>query len=228
MLNDIEWAPSLMCADFSRLGEEIHNLTHAGVHRWHFDVMDGHFVPNLTLGPDVLVSVRQLTQLPIDVHLMVESPEQFVEMMIDAGADRIYFHIEATRTPSRLIRHIRSRGVQAGVAINPATPPAFLESILHEVDGILVMTVDPGFAGQAFMPHVVDHIAYLKGQLDERNLQVPLMVDGQMHLQTVPRVVNAGAKQIVLGTSGLFRESDYEAALKRLQESATSGGISLG
>jgi len=210
-------APSILSADFVRLGEQIQKVERGGAGVVHVDVMDGHFVPNITLGPFIVKAVRRSTQLPIDTHLMIENAERYMDAFIDAGANWVSLHVEAVTHLQRAIAHLKSRNVRAGVVVNPATPLGTLEEILPDVDYVLVMSVNPGFGGQSFIPGSLDKIRRLKRSIDERGLKVQIEVDGGIDARTAPQVVAAGAEILVAG-SAVFDGGDPEAGVRRLLE----------
>ncbi|PSR20227.1 MAG: ribulose-phosphate 3-epimerase [Sulfobacillus acidophilus] len=213
---EIELSASLMCANLLHLGRDLDALTAAGIHRWHFDIMDGHFVPNITMGFDLLKAVTHYSSLPTDVHLMVDNPEKFVEDLVKSRATRIYFHVESTRAPHRLARTIRELGCEPGVAINPATPIDMLNTVLPLVDAVLFMAVDPGFAGQPLVPHIEDKVATFS-QMIVSHPPLAVIVDGHIDLETARLMVNAGANGLVLGTSALFlKDTSFLEAVHRL------------
>lgn len=216
---EIKIAPSILSADFARLGEQVVESTEAGAHYIHIDVMDGHFVPPITIGPVVVKAIRPLTNLPFDVHLMVEKPERQIEQFAEAGADIITVHAEVCPNLSQIVESIKGLNVRAGVSLNPATPLTLIEDVLADLDLVLAMTVNPGYAGQAFMEEVLDKIAHLRQILDDRGLTAELEVDGGITAQTAPGAVQAGARVLVAG-SALFnsRESVGEA-MNRLRDS---------
>lgn len=210
-------APSILSANFARLGEEIGAAEVAGADWIHVDVMDGHFVPNLTFGPPVIAAVRPATSLPFDVHLMIERPELSIDDYIAAGADRITVHAEACVHLHRTVHYIKEKGLPAGVAINPATPVAVLEPILHDLDLVLIMTVNPGFGGQAFIPYSLVKLRQLTAMLDDRGLHsVHVQVDGGVNQATAPLIREAGANVLVAGNA-VFGEKDRAAAIARLR-----------
>lgn len=220
---EIKIAPSILSADFARLGEQVVEATEAGAHYIHIDVMDGHFVPPITIGPVVVKAIRPLTNLPFDVHLMVEKPERQIEQFAEAGADIITVHAEVCPNLHQMVESIKGLNVRAGVSLNPATSLTAIEDVLANLDLVLVMTVNPGYAGQAFMEEVLDKIAHLREILDDRGLKAELEVDGGITAQTAPKVVQAGARVLVAG-SALFnsRESVGEA-MDRLKAGLGSG-----
>ncbi len=194
-------APSILSADFARLGEHVHEAEAAGADYIHVDVMDGHFVPNITVGPLVVEAVRRATKLPLDVHLMISNADAFIERFAKAGAGILTVHAEACTHLNRTLQAIRELGVRPGVTINPATPLAAIEEVLDSVDLILLMTVNPGFGGQAFIHSMLDKIARLRRFLDERRLTTELEVDGGVSTETIPALVKAGATVFVAGAS---------------------------
>jgi ribulose-phosphate 3-epimerase len=214
-------APSLLSADFARLGEAVAQAERAGADMIHFDVMDGHFVPNITIGPPVLKSLSRITRLPIDVHLMIENPDRYVEAFVDAGAASVTVHVEAVVHLHRLLYFIKSLGVKAGVALNPATPVAALEEIAGDVDYILVMSVNPGFGGQTFIPRSESKVRAVRDLLRRQGSSAPIEVDGGIDVRTAPRVVAAGAEILVAGNA-VFGSPDPEGAIRDLRAAAGS------
>lgn len=210
-------AASILSADFGRLGEEIKAAEAAGVDWIHVDVMDGHFVPNLTIGLPVLRAVRRLTRLPLDVHLMIANPHLYIRDYIEAGADWLGVHVEAAWHLERLVQQIKELGAKATVVLNPATPLTALEVILPEVDMVLLMTVNPGFSGQKFIPATLPKIKKLREMLDAQGLKVLLQVDGGVQLDTVDALVAAGVDVFVSG-SGIFDGGDIAGNVRRLRE----------
>jgi ribulose-phosphate 3-epimerase len=200
-------APSILSADFARLADAVHTAEEAGADWIHVDVMDGHFVPNITIGVPVVAALRRVTKLPLDVHLMIERPDRYVDAFADAGADWLTVHQEADVHLHRTVERIRQKGVRPGVSINPGTPAAVLSEILPYVDMVLVMSVNPGFGGQRFIPTTTQKIATLRRQLDERGLwPIEIEVDGGITPQTAPEVIAAGATVLVAGAA-VFNES---------------------
>jgi len=217
-------APSILSADFGRLAEEVQAVERAGADWIHVDVMDGHFVPNLTLGPVVVEAVRAATRLPLDVHLMIEAPERSLEAYVRAGASRVGVHVETCPHLHRTLCQIREAGAKACVVLNPATPAVLVEPVLADVDQVLVMSVNPGFGGQKFIPGVVPKIAQLRRWIDDAGLAVELEVDGGIGPGTVGAAARAGANVFVAGTS-VFRAPDYAAAIAALREEAGAASV---
>ena len=213
---EVKLAPSILSADFGRLGEQVAEATKAGADYIHVDVMDGHFVPNITIGAPVVAAIRKWTDIPLDVHLMIEAPESQVDQFASAGADSITVHIEACPHIHRAVQQIKGLGVKAGVSLNPATPITTLNEILPSLDLVLVMTVNPGFGGQTFIEGVVPKIASLRAELDRRSLAAELEVDGGINAETAPKVVAAGARVLVAGAA-VFRSGQTVAeALQKI------------
>lgn len=209
-------APSILSADFGNLQDEVMKIERSGCEYLHVDVMDGHFVPNLTIGPLVLEALKGRTRLVKDVHLMIEHPERYAEAFAKAGADIITVHQEATVHLHRTIQLIKSLGVKAGVSLNPATPVTVLEDILPDLDLVLIMSVNPGFGGQAFIPQALEKVAKLKAMVTARGLNLEIEVDGGIKADNVAEVVRAGADVIVAG-SALFGASDFEAEVQKFR-----------
>ncbi len=215
----IKIAPSILSADFARLGEEVRAIASADY--LHVDVMDGHFVPNLTIGPPVVAALRKVTDLPLDVHLMIENPDRYIADFAAAGADIITVHLEAAVHLHRTVQLIRSLGKKAGVSINPATPVSALEVILDDLDLVLVMSVNPGFGGQSFIPAALTKIDQLRREIDRRGLRVELEVDGGVKTDNIGLIARAGADVFVAG-SAVFGSSDYAATIAGLRGAAVS------
>lgn len=214
----IRIAPSILAADFTRLQEQLSQAESGGADWFHLDVMDGHFVPNLTFGPMVVSAIRKLTRLPLDVHLMIEEPAKYLEQFRHAGADHIIVHQEADDHLHRTIGRIKELGAKAGVAINPATPCSTLADILPDLDIILIMTVNPGFGGQSFIPATLKKMAEARALIANSGRDIRLEVDGGIDTVTAPRVVQAGADVLVAGTS-VFGTDNVQQAVQRLQKS---------
>ena len=212
-------APSILSADFSRLGDEIRAIEQGGADYVHIDVMDGHFVPNITIGPLVVAAVRRVTALPLDVHLMIEHPDRYVGDFAEAGADLIVVHVEATTHLHRTIQLIRSLGKKAGVSLNPATPLATLDMILPDLDLVLLMTVNPGFGGQSFIESCLPKITQLRQRIDQLGKPIELEVDGGVKIDNIERIAAAGADVFVAG-SAVFGASDYAATIRQLRANA--------
>lgn len=210
-------APSILSADFSKLGEDIRMLDQGGADWIHIDVMDGHFVPNLTFGPSVVAVAKANTDLPLDVHLMVEEPEKMINGFVDAGATMLTVHAEATKNIHQVMQHIKSQNVQAGVVINPGTPVSFIEPVLSLVDMVLVMTVNPGFGGQSFIPEMISKIKALNTYREENDLNFLIEVDGGVNEETIQRCHQAGADVFVAG-SNIFGAKSPAAQIKKLQD----------
>ena len=213
----VKIAPSILSADFLRLGEEIRSAEAAGVDMLHLDVMDGHFVPNITIGPFIVEAIRKSTGLPLDVHLMIEEPDRYIKDFIGAGADYLTVHLEASVHLHRTVHWIRESGVKAGVSVNPATPVWSLDSILSEVDLILVMSVNPGFGGQNFIPQSIQKIRAIKALIMERGLPVTIEVDGGIKYDNAREAAEAGAEILVMG-SAFFASRNYHEFVTGLRE----------
>jgi len=210
-------APSLLSADFDRLGEEIGAVVAAGADWLHLDVMDGHFVPNITIGPPVIAALRPLTTVPFDVHLMITQPERYLEEFAEAGANILSVHVEASPHLHRTLREIRRLGCRSGVVLNPSTPPETVRYVLAEVDVILVMTVNPGFGGQSFIPAMLPKITELRRFISQEGLPVQIAVDGGVNLDTAGDLAVAGAEIFVAG-SAIFGTADYRATIAALRD----------
>jgi ribulose-phosphate 3-epimerase len=216
-------APSILSANFASLAEDIHKVEEAGAHILHVDVMDGHFVPNITIGPPVVRSIKKATKLPLDVHLMITDPDRFIPAFVEAGATMLTVHAEAVIHLDRTLNFIRSQKVLAGVSINPATPISLVEHALGLADMLLIMTVNPGFGGQKFIPYTVEKVRNARRFIDERNYACVIEVDGGIDSNTVPDVVRAGAQILVAG-SAIFHASDPGRKVHELLEIAASVG----
>lgn len=222
MAQELKVAPSILACDFARMGEEIQHVIEAGADMIHVDVMDGHFTPNITIGPPVVASLRSICTIPMDVHLMITDPDDYVEAFAHAGADIISFHIEAALHPLRIIDKIRDLGCKAGIVLNPGTSQDEIEFIVDSVDMVLVMTVNPGFGGQAFMPEMLEKIRLVRTMLGDRDLEV----DGGINESTAAEVYDAGANILVAGNH-IFKSDSYLEAIESLRhatEHATDPG----
>lgn len=213
----IKIAPSILSADFGRLGEEVNAVEKAGADWIHVDVMDGHFVPNITIGPLVVEAVRKATKLPLDVHLMIENADRYIKEFADAGADIITVHVEACPHLHRTIQLIKDLKVKAGVVLNPATPLFTLDEILGEIDLVLLMSVNPGFGGQKFIPSVLEKIKLLRETIDLCVKEIDLEVDGGVKAENAKAVKDAGANVLVAG-SAVFNSKDYKKTIKQLRD----------
>ena len=212
----VQIAPSILAADFARLAEEVARVEAAGADLLHVDVMDGHFVPNLTIGPPVIKALNAVTRLPLDVHLMVQEPDALLPAFIDAGSANLTVHVEACRHLHRTIQVIKDAGVHASVVLNPATPLHALDEILPELHMVLLMSVNPGFGGQRFIPSTLDKIRTLKQRITTRGLHVAIEVDGGVNASNVRAIRDAGADVLVAGTA-IFGQSDYGEAIRALR-----------
>ncbi len=213
----VKIAPSILSADFARLGEDVTAAEKAGADLIHVDVMDGHFVPNITIGPLVVKAVKKIAKLPLDVHLMIENPDDYVKEFAESGSDMVTVHAEATVHLHRTIQNIRECGVKAGVSVNPATPLSLIEIVLPYVDMVLIMSVNPGFGGQKFIPEALPKIRQLKKMIDERKLNVEIEVDGGVNTDNVADVVSAGADIVVMG-SAFYNSKDYAETVKTVRK----------
>ncbi|AEH44198.1 ribulose-phosphate 3-epimerase [Thermodesulfatator indicus DSM 15286] len=216
----IKIAPSILSADFGRLAEEVKAITEAGADVIHIDVMDGHFVPNITIGPVVIKAIREASSLPFDVHLMITNPDNYLEDFAKAGADWLSVHVEAAVHLHRTISRIKELGKKAGVVLNPATPIESVDYILEEVDFVLIMSVNPGFGGQKFIPSALRKIRELKQLIRSRGIDIPIQVDGGVNLETLAEVVKAGADIVVAG-SAIFGTEDYAKTIKAFRQKIT-------
>lgn len=214
-------APSILSADFTRLGEEIAHVSEAGADLIHVDVMDGHFVPNLTIGPPIIEAIRKITDLPIDVHVMITNPDETFQDYVSAGADYLTIHVEASTHLHRTVQAIREKGAKAGVTLNPATPLSSVEDILPDIDLLLIMSVNPGFGGQSFIPSSMEKIRRARKMIDERGLRVELEIDGGIKMENIAEIAEAGADIFVSG-SGIFKSPDYKETIQKMR-SAVGG-----
>jgi ribulose-phosphate 3-epimerase len=217
----VKLAPSILSADFARLGEQIDEVARAGADYIHVDVMDGHFVPNITIGAPVVASIRPVTSLPLDVHLMIERPERYISDFVRVGADIITVHVEACPRLQRTIRLIKELGARAGVSLNPPTPLSAVEEFIPHVDLVLIMSVNPGFGGQSFIPETLLRIANMRKILDDRGLSAELEVDGGINADNAPDIVKAGANVLVAGNSVFRAKEGISRALRRLREAVS-------
>ena len=215
----VEILPSILSADFARLGDEVAKVESTGIHMLHVDVMDGHFVPNLTLGPPVVKSLRKVTKLTLDVHFMIEDPEKYAPVFIQAGADQISVHQEVCKHLDRTIRMIQAEGARAGVVVNPATAVSVLDEVLEVVDYVLVMSVNPGFGNQRFLPNALRKIRTLDLKRRELGVNFAIEIDGGISLDNISDVVRAGCDWIVAGSS-IFESADPAATVTRMQQLA--------
>ena len=219
MANKIKLAPSILSADFGRLGEQVVEATKADADYIHVDVMDGHFVPNITIGPIVVAAIRSHTNIPLDVHLMIESPEKYISQFTQAGANIITVHVEACNHLHRVVESIKELKCKTGVSLNPSTPLSAIDEILPYVDLVLVMSVNPGFGGQQFIESSVDKIARLRRRLDELKLSAELEVDGGINAEIAPRVVRAGARVLVAGAAVFNKKESVAQSIGRIKKS---------
>jgi len=221
----IKIAPSILSADFAALGEAVQSLEKNGADYIHVDIMDGHFVPNITFGPGMVQAIKKRTNLPLDVHLMVQPPEYYIDSFADAGADILTVHAEATPHLQRVLSAIRKLGKKAGVSLNPATPLQVLDYVLDDLDMILIMTVNPGFGGQRFIPAMLDKIRSVKSLVEQQNRCIDIEVDGGIGTQNVDDIIAAGANVIVAGSS-VFSAEDQAAVIRRLRGQEFEGSNS--
>ncbi len=220
--NEIKIAPSILSADFARLGEQASEATEAGADYIHIDVMDGRFVPNITIGAQVVAAIRGYTKLPLDVHLMIENPERHYQEFVNAGANIITVHVEACPHIHRVIQMIKGTGVKTGISLNPGTSVTAIENVIKDVDLVLVMTVNPGWSGQTFIENTVDKIAEIREWLEESNLSVELEVDGGINTETAPRVVQAGARVLVAGSAVFNTKYSIAEGITRIRQSVAN------
>ncbi len=221
-MNEIMIAPSILSADFSELGNEIRAVVEGGADLIHIDVMDGHFVPNITIGPLVVEAARRITDKPLDVHLMIGKADDYIEKFAAAGADWLTVHVEACTHLQRTVSRIRELGLKAGVVLNPATPLASLDYILEDVDLVMIMGVNPGFGGQSFIPATLDKLRRLRAMIRERGLDVGIEVDGGVSPDTIGEISRAGANIFVAG-SAIYGCSEYAPVIGRLRQEAKKG-----
>jgi ribulose-phosphate 3-epimerase len=214
--------PSILSADFTRLGEQVRAAEAAGAQRIQIDVMDGHFVPNITMGPMVVEAVRRCTSLPLEAHLMITNPQEYIETLARAGADVIIVHQEVCPHLHRVIQQIKACGKQAGVALNPSTPVSMLVDMLSFLDLVLIMTINPGFGGQELIPETLPKISRLRQMIETRDLHIDIEVDGGIHESTVPLVVQAGANLLVAGSAVYNDKESVEQAIARLRNAIPS------
>jgi ribulose-phosphate 3-epimerase len=210
-------APSILSADFTKLGEEVKAVEKAGADYIHIDVMDGHFVPNITVGPMIVTAARQTTDLPLDVHLMIEGPEMYIDDFVKAGSDFITVHVETVTHLHRLLGVIRDAGAKAGVALNPATPLSSIEFVLKQLDMVLLMTVNPGFAAQSFIPEVLPKIRELRKMIAQKGIEVDIEVDGGINVKNIGQAAQAGANIFVAG-SAIFTSRDYSETISMMRK----------
>ena len=213
----VKIAPSILSADFSKLGDEIRAVEQAGADWIHIDVMDGHFVPNITVGPLVVEAVRKVTELPLDVHLMIEDADKYIKDFAEAGSDILTVHVEACPHLNRTINHIKEQDVRAGVVLNPSTPLSSLEEVLHEIDMVLLMSVNPGFGGQEFISSLLDKTLNLRQIMEQYEQEFDLQVDGGIKPENAGELKEAGANVLVAG-SAIFNSADYKKAIQQLRE----------
>lgn len=211
-------APSMIASDFTHIADEVAACESAGARWLHVDVMDGHFVPTITVGPLFVESLKRITKLPLDVHLMIENPEKHIEAFAKAGASHIIVHVEACKDLGKVIGQIKSLGCEAGVTLRPATPLSTIESVLSQVDIVLVMSVNPGFSGQSFMPEMIERVREVRGKLDALGSKAHLEVDGGMSLTTIPLVKAAGANAFVTGNAAFKHPQGTLVGVRELQE----------
>ena len=214
-------APSILSADFTKLGEEIKAVEKAGADYIHIDVMDGHFVPNITVGPMIVNAARKLTDLPLDVHLMIENPERYIDDFFKAGSDLITVHAETVTHLHRLLGVIRNAGLKAGAALNPATPLSSIEHVLNNLDMVILMTVNPGFGGQSFIPEVLPKIEELKKMIDQKGMEVDIEVDGGINVENIAQVARAGANVFVAGNA-IFGSQNYAETIALMRKNIAS------
>ncbi|WP_413301367.1 ribulose-phosphate 3-epimerase [Bacillus sp. 1P10SD] len=212
----VKIAPSILSADFSKLGEEVLAVEKGGADYIHIDVMDGHFVPNITIGPLIVEAIRPVTKLPLDVHLMIQNPDPYIEAFAKAGADYITVHVEACRHLHRTIQSIKSFGIKAGVVLNPATPVETIQHIISDIDMVLLMSVNPGFGGQRFIPEVLPKIKKVKALSEQKGVDIEIEIDGGVNPETAKDCIEAGATVLVAG-SAVYNQPDYAKAISLIR-----------
>ncbi len=217
-------APSILSADFSKLSKEIKAVEDAKADYLHVDVMDGHFVPNITVGPFIVEAIRSATRLPLDVHLMIDSPENFISSFAKAGSDIITVHVEATKHLHKVIQAIKSHGIKAGVALNPATPACMIDSIIEDADLVLVMSVNPGFSGQEFIPSALKKLKAIRAIIDRKGLRCELEIDGGVKIGNIKDASKAGADVFVAG-SAIFGSDDYKKTIRAMKKEIRDGEV---
>jgi ribulose-phosphate 3-epimerase len=216
-VSEVKLAPSILAADFLRLGEQVREAEQAGGDRIHVDIMDGHFVPNISMGPFIVKALRPVVKVPLEVHLMIEHPIRYLDAFAEAGADSLLVHVENAVNLHRTVQHIKALGKKAGVVINPATSPFAIAELFPDVDLILVMTVNPGFGGQKFIATMLDKIARIRGMIEQTKRDIELEVDGGIDAETALRVVEAGARVLVAGSAIFGAPEGISAAMNRLR-----------
>lgn len=217
----IQIAPSILSADFSALGAAIAAAERGGADLIHVDVMDGHFVPNITIGPPVVKSLKRVARVPLDVHLMISDPDRYAEPFVEAGADMLSVHVEVLPHLHRTLTHIKSLGIKAGVVLNPSTPPVSIEEVAGDVDFVLIMSVNPGFGGQKFIPKSLQKVAAVRSMLDRARNDAPIEIDGGIDLSNIAAAVDAGVQILVAG-SAIFHAADPAAATRALKDAAAA------
>ena len=222
-MNNIKIAPSILSADFARFGEQVKEATEAGADYIHVDVMDGQFVPPITFGDELVGAIRPHTTLPLDVHLMIETPDRQIENFAQAGADYITVHVEACTHLHRVLTQIKDLNVKAGVALNPSTPAEAISEILPIIDMVVVMTVNPGYGGQSFIPQGLEKVARIRQMLDDKDLDAEIEVDGGVNADTALRVVQAGGRVLVAGSAVFNKKESVQQAIERIRNSIASG-----